>query len=318
MKTLVLLFLGIPTAWAGQVDPLAYLNKMGEALKNLNYHGTLVYSHDGILESMQLIHKSSKDGEHERLVHLSGSPREVIRNNDVVTSYLPDSQSVVVRQRRFNSHLLAKLTQNFSDFVGTYNIKAGGIDRVAGKKARLILIQPKDIYRYGYRLLIDEASGLLLKSELTENEKVLEQMMFVQIQVMDSIPDPMLQPGVSGDRYTWHRGGKGAKDGPYSADKSWQIKNLPSGFVVSGRYKQQMQNNMRPAEHMVITDGLASVSVYIEHVGEQGKGYSGAYRKGAINIFGSMMKSHQITVVGEVPHQTVKLIAQSLNHLEQK
>ena len=317
MKSVILLLFGIQSAWAGQADPLAYLNKMGEALKNLNYHGTLVYSHDGVLESMQLYHKNSAEGEFERLVHLSGAPREVIRKNDVVTSYLPESQAVVVHQRRFNSHLLAKLTQNFNDFVSTYNITAGGFDRVAGKKARLIMIEPKDAYRYGYRLSIDEASGLLLKSELTEKEQILEQMMFVQIQLADAIPEPMLKPSIAGDSYTWHRSNNGS-DSPHSADQSWQFKTLPSGFVVSGRYKQQMQNNVHPAEHMVLTDGLASVSVYIEQIAKESKGYSGAYRKGAINVFGSQVQDHQVTVVGEVPYQTVKFIAQSLNYSDKK
>ncbi|MDH5326498.1 MAG: MucB/RseB C-terminal domain-containing protein [Gammaproteobacteria bacterium] len=314
MKLLFLFLAGFPAAWADQPDPVTYLNQMGEALKTLNYHGTLVYSHDGQLESMQLIHKKDKNGEYERLVHLSGAPREVIRKNDVVTSYLPDSRSVVVRQRRFNSHLFAKLSKNIGDFVGVYNILLGGTDRVAGRQTHIILIQPKDQYRYGYRLWVDQSSGLLLKSELTESGKPLEQMMFVNIEVLKNIPDTMLNPGVSGEAYTWHHNKK--DDRAPSVNANWEVKQLPNGFMVTGHYIQQIQNSDQSAEHLVISDGLASISIYIEDIGAENQGYAGAFRKGAVNIYGSKYDNHQVTVVGEVPHETVKFIAGSLNHTQ--
>jgi sigma-E factor negative regulatory protein RseB len=297
-----------------QLSAIDYIGKMGQALQTLNYHGSLVYINDGRVESLQLIHKNDGQGEFERLVHLSGEPREVIRNNDVVTCYLPDSQSVVVGQRRFNNHLFAKLTVNLSQFAPNYSFVTAGSNRVAGKNARIIEINPKDPYRYGYRLWIDETTNLLLKSELVNSQgKVLEQMMFTQIDIVDHIPEAMLKPAVSGESFTWH-GDADKSDKDLDVDRAWHVANLPSGFMISARYKQQMPNSSQPAEHMIISDGLASVSVYIEPFNAKSQSFVGASRKGAVNIFGSVHEDHQVTVLGEVPMPTVEIIAQSIRY----
>lgn len=312
-----LLFAFVPlSSFSAQTeqDALSYLSRMSEALHSLNYHGTLVYIHDGQVESMQLIHKLDKDGEFERLVHLSGEPREVIRNDDVVTCYLPDSQSVVVGQRRFNNHLIAKLTSNLERFAPNYSFSVNDVSRVAGKNARMIAIEPKDPYRYGYRVWVDEKTHLLLKTELLDTEgKVLEQIMFANIEIVDKIPDAMLQPAVSGESFTWHGQEKEA-GGAQQADLGWKVETLPSGFIVSGQYKQIMPNSKQPADHMVISDGLASVSVYIEPFGVDSQAFVGPSRMGAINVFGSVFQDYQITVVGEVPQPTVEMIAQSIKY----
>ena len=308
------------SAWAAdaQLSAIDYVNKMGAALQTLNYHGTLVYINNGQVESLELIHKKDSKGEFERLVHLSGEPREVIRDNDVVTCYLPDSHSVVVGQRRFNNHLFAKLTTNLDQFAPNYNILVAGNNRVAGRVSRVIDINPKDLFRYGYRLWIDEKSYLLLRSELVDSQgDVLEQMMFTQIEIVDQIPDAMLKPAITGESFTWH----GADDNSGSkidANQPWQIAKMPNGFVVSARYNQNMPNSDRPAQHALISDGLASVSVYIEPVNNESQSFVGASRMGAMNIFGLVQEDHQVTVVGEVPMSTIEMIAQSIRFQPEK
>jgi len=179
-------------------------------------------------------------------------------------------------------------------------------------------INPKDLYRYGYRLWIDESSNLLLKSELVDSQgAVLEQMMFTQIEIVDEIPDAMLKPAISGESFTWHGDDeKIEKDG--EIDRSWQVANMPSGFVVSARYKQQMPNSSQPAEHVIISDGLASVSVYIEPFNAESQSFVGASRMGAVNIFGLIQQDHQVTVVGEVPMSTVEMISKSIRYVPEK
>jgi sigma-E factor negative regulatory protein RseB len=319
VKRVLFLFvcvLPIQSSWGSDNRSLAvdYLNKMGMALHSLDYYGALVYSHDSQIETMQLIHKKDANGEHERLVHTSGAEREVVRKGDMVTCYLSDSQSVLVGKRRFNSHLLAKLRTDFTKFTDTYSFEADGKDRVAGRKARIILIKPKDNYRYGYRLWIDEDSHLLLKSELVdEKQKVLEQMMFANLNVVDDIPDAKLQPAINGESYTWHED-KAREPVNAQLDEGWQLRKLPNGFSVTGHFMQNMPNSKEPVEHMVISDGLASISVYIEKFNADNKNFIGVSRMGAIHINGSLKDNYKITVVGEVPAETVQLVADSVNH----
>ena len=219
---------------------------------------------------------------------------------------------MVVGQRRFNNHLFAKLTTNLDQFAPNYSFIIAGSNRVAGKVSRVININPKDLYRYGYRLWIDENSYLLLRSELVDSQgSVLEQMMFTQIDVNDQIPDSMLKPAITGESFTWH--GADNKDAnKINTHQTWKVGKMPSGFMVSARYKQNMPNSTRPAEHAIISDGLASISVYIEPFDNESKSFEGASRVGAMNIFGLVQEDHQVTIVGEVPMNTIEMIAQSI------
>jgi sigma-E factor negative regulatory protein RseB len=293
---------------------LAHLSKMGSALKSLNYYGTLVYMHGGQVESLKLIHKHDNSGEFQRVVHLTGEAREVIRNNDVVTCYMPDSQSVLVGERRFNNHLLSKLTKNFEDFSGNYAFRVDGKGRVAGREAAIVAIQPKDNFRYGYRFWIDNETGLLLKSDLLAVDGVvLEQLMFVELSVVDSIPDDMLEPAVNGESYTWHNGTDKSNPQLEQARGAWQVARMPDGFVVTDRSKHKMPEKNKPVDYLVVTDGLASISVYIEKFGVQNEGFVGASNLGAVNVYGSLLDKYHVTVVGEVPQKTVQMIAESIS-----
>jgi len=310
-------FLLISSAVADQqaVSALTLLNKMGEAIKSSNYFGTLIYTHDGHVESLKIIHKMDEKGESQRIVHLTGAAREVIRKDDVVTCYMPDSQSVFVGERRFNNHLLARLSQNFKEFASQYDFKIDGTGRVAGRETTIVAIQPKDNYRYGYRFWIDNDSHLLLKSDLLDaSNKVLEQLMFVDISVGTDITQDMLKPAIDGKSFTWHRGSDKPMEKSVGSNSGWQIKNLPIGFSVKDRSKQKMPNSDELVDYLFVSDGLATISVYIEKFGVDNKGYVGTSQMGAVSIYGSLLDDYHVTVVGEAPQGTVKMIADSISH----
>jgi sigma-E factor negative regulatory protein RseB len=64
---------------------------------------------------------------------------------------------------------------------------------------------------------------------------------------------------------------------------------------------------------MVFSDGLASVSVFIEPSADN-KSSKGDRRRGALNVHNKLIAGHKATIVGEVPAQTVELIAESLQY----
>lgn len=308
--------LAVANAAADQqaVSALTLLNKMGEAIKSSNYYGTLVYMHDGHVESLKVVHKMDKEGEFQRIVHLTGVAREVIRKGDVVTCYMPDSQSVFVGERRFENHLLARLSKNFQEFANQYNFEMDGAGRVAGREAAIVAIRPKDNFRYGYRFWIDNDSYLLLKSDLVDaTGSVLEQLMFVDISVGTEIPADMLKPAVDGKSFTWHRGNDQAANVAAVNQAGWQIKNLPNGFSIKDRSRQKMPNSEDLVDYLFVSDGLATISVYIEKFDVDTKGYVGPSRMGAVSIFGSLMDEYHVTVVGEAPQDTIKMIAESIS-----
>lgn len=296
------------------VSALKLLNKMGEAIQSSNYYGTLVYMHDGQVESLKLVHKNDADGEYQRIVHLTGAAREVIRKNDVVTCYMPDSQSVFVGERRLNNHLLARLSKNFQEFTNQYHFDIDGDGRVAGRETTIVAIRPKDDYRYGYRFWIDNDSNLLLKLDLMDSSKqVLEQLMFVEINVNSEIPEEMLKPAIDGKSFTWHKGNDETGNKANAKQAGWQINNLPYGFTIRDRSKQKMPDSDSLVDYLFVSDGLATISVYIEKFGVENKGYVGSSRVGAVSIYGSLMEDYHVTVVGEAPQSTVKMIAESIS-----
>jgi sigma-E factor negative regulatory protein RseB len=296
---------------------LQFLNNMANALQTLNYHGTVVYLQNGQIESMKIVHKIGEQGEFERVVHLSGEAREVIRTNDVVTCYFSDSQSVLVDKQRFKNYLIPSQIENYDDFAPLYTFLVDGEDRVAGKKAQVVVIIPKDNYRYGYRLWLDQSNWLLLKSEMRNaTGETVEQLMFTDVHVVDSIPESMLKPGIASEKFTWFNGElSNEHDSLRQMDGlGWHAANLPSGYLIKDHYSQAMPGNNTPVEHMVISDGLATVSVYIEPFSAESQTFVGASNVGATNIFGSIIDDYHVTVVGVVPESTVQIIATSIRH----
>ncbi len=293
---------------------LEYLNKMGKALQTLNYYGTVVYLQDGHIESMKIVHKLGEQGEIERVVHLSGEAREVIRNNDVVTCYFSDSQSVVVDKQRFKNHLIPSQIGSYNEFAATYSFWVDGEARIAGKMAHIVVITPKDKYRYGYRLWVDQSNWLLLKSEMRNTKgKIMEQLMFTDVQVVDSIPEHMLQPDIASERFTWFNG-ELVNEQQKTDGLGWHAANLPNGYLIKERYRKVIPGGNSPVDHMVISDGLATVSVYIEPFSAESQTFVGASNVGATNIYGSILDDYHVTVLGAVPQYTVEVIANSIHH----
>jgi sigma-E factor negative regulatory protein RseB len=179
------------------------------------------------------------------------------------------------------------------------------------------VIRPKDDYRYGYRLWLDDAFELLLRSELLNAEgKAIEQIMFTDIHVLESIDDARLKPNISGKEYRWLIDDEGRHDSSSSDMPGWQAENVPGGFVLKQNVMQRLPEHKGMVNHLLYSDGLASVSVYIEPLPENIDVLRGASQMGAVNAFGRVVDDYHVTAVGEVPAATVELISSSLQYVK--
>lgn len=299
-------------------SPQKSLDRMTRAAQSLNYDGTFVYSNGAKMQSMRIIHRSGEEGERERLVALSGAAREVLRDRERVTCILPDSQSVVVAKSRPRQFPHSKLFDSETGFARFYTLSVRGGGRIAGRETRLVTVEPRDVFRYGYRLWLDRDTDLLLKSELVdENGDVAEQLVYTNIALPESIPDELLEPGISGDGYTWYRdepgeSSAGTEAARESAEPGWIPGWLPEGFTMSDHARDPILESRDPVEHLVYSDGLASLSVFIERLSTTGKPLDGLDSMGAVHAYGAMVDEFQITVVGEVPAATVTRVAGSI------
>jgi len=288
------------------------INDMSRASKELNYDGIFVYQRDGRMETMRLIHKADADGEHERMISLTGDAREVIRDGKSVTCIFPDNRSVMVKRNQPKQFLAGQLPQPIEKIADFYAFAVSGKDRVAGRPAWIVNIFPTDEFRYGYQLWIDEETKLLLKSELMDKSGwPIEQILFTHLEVVDYISPDLLKPSISGPGYTWYSGS--AEDTPVRANNTgWQVTTMPRGFSQHDHEIQALAEGNMPVEHLVYSDGLAMVSVFIEKIDNTPDEIRGISRKGGVNAYATYANGYQVTAVGEVPQKTVQLMATSV------
>lgn len=305
--------LAIPAAHAA-LTPQQLMDRMQQAAQTLTYDGVFVYHHDDHLESLRILHKVEKNGVRERLVSLNGVPREIIRTNSEVLCYLPDENSVMVEHRRADPHSFpALLPDTLAGIANHYKLSMGHGGRVAGRKIQSVRVQPRDAYRFGYQLWADQDTGLLLKASLLdEHGSVIEQYMFTHITIGGAIAESDLNPQNRGRGLVWHRPEPGTSA---PSTHRWAVTQLPAGFVQTEDMSRHLPNHRLPVEHLVFSDGLAVVSVFIEPVSDvtESARITGPTRIGAMHAYGRTVADHQITVVGEVPAATVNMIGESVS-----
>ena len=298
-----------------QADVETWLAKMHHAAHMVNYEGKFVYGQNNDLTSMQIIHSVDKSGEKERLISLDGSGREVIRSGDTVTCVLPDKKSVVVDKSRPDAEFPPMFPLKIEQLLKTYHFYFGEDAVVAGQKAKKLMIKPKDQYRYGHALWIDANTGLLLKDHLLdEKQNIVELFMFTQVNYPEVIQQERLMSQKPTDKFTWYKAKENKQSHKVNESMSWHVTNVPEGFVPGIQRHHKMTVSAMPVEHFMFSDGLSSVSVFVEKKMESSKNLNGASTMGAVNAYGREIGDYHVTVVGEVPHATVKMIADSVEH----
>ncbi len=296
-------------AWAAD-EAGALLMRMAEAMRNQAYEGTLVYEHGDGLQSMAIVHGYIDGQEYERVRVLNGEQFEIIREGEKVTCIWPAERRMLVDQRP-GDLLAPKPPRDLRSLPEHYRAELGGTGRVAGREARILLIEGEDRYRYGYRMWIDTETGLLLRSDLVGRENVVyERIMFTHIEPLDTVGRESFEPSLEGEEYSRHE--NPSADSTRLEDPDWEMTDLPPGFRLVSHRNQAMPPHGEAVQHSVYTDGLASVSIFVEPADTDAMPLRGLSRMGAVHAFGREIEGHQVTIVGEVPAATVKHIARGV------
>ncbi len=301
---------------SSEADAIGLIESMSDSVKQTTYRGTFVHIANGHIESMRLIHANDGESVRERMTSLNGEAREVYRNNSLVTCIWPGSQSVIVsksKPRDLIPTVGPGLTQ--SDL---YSFVIEDEDRIAGRETHVVSINPKDGYRYGYRFWIDKSTHMMLRSVLLDSDqKSLEEVMFTDIQYPDSIPLAELEADTANrSGYSWlDSSSKKSKIG----QERVSFDSLPAGYQKVSESYEPMPMNDSAMSHVMVSDGMASVSVYIEYTGDENSvAQSGVSKMGAMNAYGRTLGKAFVTVVGEVPSSTVRAIGDAVKVLDSK
>jgi len=301
----------------------SWLKKVQAAAQSLNYSGTFVYQQASQMRTSRITHVLDGKNEIEKLEILDGKPREYIRNNEEVIFYVPEAKTLLVEKRITHDIFPAILPANPSVLSESYEVRKDATGRVAGHDCQVIVLEPKDKLRYGYKLWADKSTGLLLRAQtLNEKREVVEQISFTQIAI-GNIDRSSVKPGFS-NTSGWHVENATMSQASLSG---WTVKSLPPGFKKIREVKRLISDtpatggaaagmqasaplNRREVSQMVFSDGLAAISVFIEP-GSQSR-TEGSMQQGAMHIIGKRYGDFWLTIVGEVPYAAIRQVADSI------
>jgi len=300
----VLAGLALPAAAeAPDQSAYAWLERMNRAVRTLNYEGRFVYLNDNRIKSLYIAHTQKDGREREQLLSLNGPVREVLRDHETVTCIRPgrDPKTTQVQRRPVVRSFSPLLAARPAQLESHYRLVLGKEARVAGRTARRVHIQPKDDLRYGYRLYLDEEYALPLRTLLLDDQGTpLSQILFTELHVSDQVKISPLP----------NDGADPSADGPQEREPQrvnlvppgWEFRAPPTGFQLDVHRRRPDAD----IEHFIFSDGLATISVYVEPVGA--KTLSGLSHMGTVNALSRVNDGYQFTAIGEVPPRTLTLL----------
>ena len=308
--------LSVASSGISLASPSQWLMKINRAAAELNFSGVFVYTHENKVEAMEVARKVDDGMMQERIYALNGEAREVIRDMSRVWCYIPDQNVGVHDYRQINESGFPRIVPgDFSELSKNYQFSEGGNERIAGRIAHQVNVTPKDPYRYGYVLWADRDTGLLLRSDLVdERGQIIEQYMFVKVDIGGDIPDELLQPVSKKDELEWFGNAKPPVSAP-ATHSNWALDHIPAGYQLSKHIKRMSPMGAGEVEHLVYTDGLSTISVFIKEALPSQSGMTGLMKMGAVHAYRNLMGNHRITVMGEVPAATVQFVSEGIRFL---
>lgn len=297
---------------AGMREARALLQRMNTALAQRNYVGTLRHERGGRAESLRIVHRVRGNEIAERIVPLDGSRREFIRRGPELITFLPDQGVALVERRPRVGGVFPSLPQLDGRASQLYSVAAVRSVRQQGREASLLVLEPRDGYRYGHRIWIDSRTAMPLKAELRdERGTVLEEISFTELRLLTDIPDADFRPAVPTAGLRWYRSASVPVVAARGAAPSWTAGRLPPGFRLTQSARQNLPGVDGPVDHLVFSDGIASVSVFIgARDGATPRSPPSATQPGgASTTYVTRVEGRPVTVVGEVPLRTARFIA---------
>jgi len=308
-----------PVVWSQAVpvqsDGMQWLQRVTSAAQKLSYSGTFVYRNGSRSETSRIVHLASNGNQTEKLEVLDGSPREVIRHNDEVKCYLPESRLVIVEQRSARRTFPALLPVSLAGLNDHYLIRKGSTARIAGFDSQIVRLEPRDAWRYGHQLWVDVGSGLLLKAEIfDESGESLESMAFTDLHIGGpATPDALKSSYAAVAKETWQL--RQAKLRDMRDDAQWLFRTDLPGFRRQASMHRSIGKDAEGLNmlHWVFSDGLAALSVFISPLRPPGEaGEEGVQSLGALSVMKRVVDGHQIVVMGDLPPAAVKRFAEGI------
>lgn len=291
-----------------------WLLRMHEASRRRAYVGTLVVSAGGHMSSSRVWHVCNGAQQLERVDALTGAPRSTFRRNDEVITFSPQTRVAVAEKREALTLFPHLLQSTDAALEQHYSASVQGSERVAGFEADVVQLSPRDRLRFGYRIWSEQRSGLVLKLQtLDEQGKVLEQVAFSELQL--DAPVSMEQIARMMGQTEGYTVVSPQVVKTTAAAEGWRLAQEVPGFRSMSCLRRPSGSGA-PAVQWVFSDGLASVSLFIEPFDPRRHAQEGLQEMGATRALTRRLAARGgpwwLTLVGEVPAQTLQAFAQAL------
>lgn len=283
------------------VATLKWLDKMSRSLRQISYQGVVTLQRDNDMQVMQVSHSVEDGIRSERLTELTGQGAQVERFAHPLDCVHPGDRIL---------RLESLSPEDRCGIARQYRLTITDSERVAGRNAVRIKIEPRDMYRFGYVMALDRETGLLLKSQtVSHGQKILETMQFAHLSFAD---DHSAAANVDVIHEAQHPApGRVGITG--SVGRAWTVGWLPRGFTATDT---QVGNSGR----RTYTDGLAVFSIFLEDLNVEMRPGEGVVRQGGTTTYTRGLRIGEqpvlVTVIGEVPVNTARMVADSVSWVQ--
>ena len=308
-RLLLLILLSVNTALADEkaLNAFQWLSKMQQTMKSMNYQGTVAFLRNNKLDTMRYFHAVNEGIEQERLLSLNSPMREVLRTAGNVHCVFKDSNKAVIDHRPVSRSFIVDLPEDLTKKNHVYDFVLAGEQEVAMLPAQVIDIKPKDEFRYARKIWIGQQNFLPLKIEAYDfTGNTIEQVMFTDLEIKKNLSFAEIDMNAD-DLTVKHIHQSNLKT---VAKADFKLENIPEAFKEVFFVKMQMHGSEKSVEHLLLSDGFSSVSVYQEY---QDKSISaGIQSAGTVNSLVKMVGGFQFVVMGDVPVKTIQFIADGI------
>ena len=294
-------------------DPLAWLQRAAQAARAASYEGVYVHSNGDRTSTVRVTHINASGEEHERIEPLDDASLEIVRRNDETFCRFPDAKTVRLDPRITNRFFPRILLAPAEAIAASYDVSLGKTERVLGFECQWIRLQPRDAARFAQRICSELNSGLILRAKtLNEQRQVIEQYTFTELKLGMQVARTDLRSIFRARNRQWISDGQ-IRDEAISADSGWSAARIPPGFQKIAELKRTMPGRTQPVAQMIFTDGLASLSIFVEPNPSPAHAAEASSEDGTTTFFVRPVGDHLVSVLGEVPAATAQQVARSVS-----
>jgi sigma-E factor negative regulatory protein RseB len=323
LALLLLLPIASPGASAAvPADANGWLVRAATAARTTNYSGVYVYTCAGITETARVTRIRNASGDAERIESLDGLRREVVRRGDEIHYFFGDSRTVRVDRRVSGRSFPDFLPQDPSGLAAHYVVEFGAADRAAGRPVQVIRLRAKDGSRYTHEIWADRQTGLPVKRRvIDERGDIVEQFVFTELSIGDRVNPRQAMPSRRSGYAGWKVENTSVEAVAATDAKATRFPEpriLPAGFVKVAQVSRTLPGHDRPVMQAVYSDGVATLSLFVDPDVARVAGHEGSSQRGALAVITRAMGDRAVIAVGEVPAATLRKVAESVGPSAQR